>query len=157
MNGVGMALQDAQANGFVASLKDNASEKMGMLHAAYGAGALASPLVATQFAQMDRWSFHYLASLGIAASNTIVLIAVFGLKSQDECLAQIGQAPQEQGNSQRSKFRQVFSLKAVHLLAFFILVYVGVEAGRTCNTLRHTLTICIEIGYYRRLDCHLYH
>ena len=54
VNGVGMALQvngsisqglptiydslqDAQANGFVASLKDNASAKMGMLHAAYGA------------------------------------------------------------------------------------------------------------------------
>jgi hypothetical protein len=32
---------------------------------------------------MDRWSFHYLASLGIAASNAIALIVVFGLKSQD--------------------------------------------------------------------------
>lgn len=102
INGVGMALQDAQANGFVASLKDNAEAKMGMLHAAYGkfkliimgdewnlipatlgAGALASPLVATQFAQMDRWSFHYLVSLGIAISNTILLVVVFGLKSQD--------------------------------------------------------------------------
>jgi hypothetical protein len=48
-----------------------------------GVGALASPLVATQFAQMHRWSFHYLVSLGIAATNTIALIAVFGLKSQD--------------------------------------------------------------------------
>ena len=76
---------------------------MGMLHAAYGtfkittinrhsvdlifqfsgAGALASPLVATQFTQMDWWSFHYLVSLGIAVTNTIALIAVFGFKSQD--------------------------------------------------------------------------
>ncbi|KIM86005.1 hypothetical protein PILCRDRAFT_816545 [Piloderma croceum F 1598] len=127
VNGVGAALQDAQANGFVASLKDNASAKMGMLHTAYGAGALASPLVATQFAQIDRWSFHYLVSLGISVTNMIALIAIFGLKSQDECLAQIGQAPQEQVTSQHSKFRQIFSLEAVHLLAFFILVYVGIE------------------------------
>ena len=28
--------QDAQANGFVASYKDNAATKMGFLHAAYG-------------------------------------------------------------------------------------------------------------------------
>jgi hypothetical protein len=53
INGIGLALQvellvgwflihliritqDAQANGFVASLKDNPEAKMGMLHAAYG-------------------------------------------------------------------------------------------------------------------------
>jgi fucose permease len=36
INGVGMALQDAQANGFVATLKDNAEAKMGLLHAVYG-------------------------------------------------------------------------------------------------------------------------
>jgi hypothetical protein len=48
-----------------------------------GAGALASPLVATQFAQLHHWSFHYLASLGVAISNTIVLAFVFRLKTQD--------------------------------------------------------------------------
>ncbi|KZP18121.1 MFS general substrate transporter [Athelia psychrophila] len=127
INGIGMALQDAQANGYVAGLRDNKEAKMGMLHAAYGAGAFASPLVATQFAQAQHWSFHYLASLGIALLNAVVLIAIFRLKSQDECYAEVGQAPQEQGTSADSKFRQVFALKAVHLLAFFILVYVGVE------------------------------
>lgn len=35
ITGIGLALQDAQANGFVASLEDNAA-KMGILHAAYG-------------------------------------------------------------------------------------------------------------------------
>jgi hypothetical protein len=48
-----------------------------------GAGALCAPLVATQFAQMHKWSFHYLVSLGIAISNTIVLIFVFRFKTQD--------------------------------------------------------------------------
>lgn len=50
---------------------------------AIGAGALVAPLVSTQFAQMPRWSFHYLTSLGIALSNTIMLIAVFRFKTQD--------------------------------------------------------------------------
>ncbi|KAI6019817.1 MFS general substrate transporter [Pisolithus orientalis] len=127
INGVGMALQDAQANGFVACLRDNPEMKMGILHAAYGAGAFSSPLVATQFAQQPHWSFHYLCSLALALLNTILLIAVFGLKTQDECLAQIGVPPCEKGNSERSRFRQVFALRIVHLMAFFILVYVGVE------------------------------
>ncbi|KIJ59386.1 hypothetical protein HYDPIDRAFT_100851 [Hydnomerulius pinastri MD-312] len=141
INGIGMALQDAQANGFVASIRDNAEAKMGLLHAAYGgctlpasyskptsgAGALSSPLVATQFAQLPHWSFHYLCSLGVAVLNTILLIVVFGLKKQDDCLAQIGQPAGEEGTSEKSQFKQIFGLKDVHLLAFFILVYVGVE------------------------------
>ncbi|KAI9463115.1 MFS general substrate transporter [Boletus coccyginus] len=125
INGIGMALQDAQANGFVASLKNNAETKMGILHAAYGAGALSSPLVATQFAQLPRWSFHYLTSLGIALTNTFLLVAVFRLKSQEECLTQIGQPVEEQ--SENDHFRQIFTSKDVHLLAVFILVYVGIE------------------------------
>lgn len=48
-----------------------------------GAGALASPLVATQFAQRRRWSFHYLISLAIATLNTIFLICVFKFQTQD--------------------------------------------------------------------------
>ncbi|KAG2357351.1 major facilitator superfamily domain-containing protein [Suillus spraguei] len=126
INGFGMALQDAQSNGFVASLKDNPEVKMGILHAV-SAGALSSPLVATQFAQLPHWSFHYLCSLGVALINTVTLIAVFGLKTQDECLAQIGQQAGEKGTSEKSQFSQILRLREVHLLAFFILIYVGVE------------------------------
>ncbi|KAH7886845.1 MFS general substrate transporter [Phlebopus sp. FC_14] len=127
INGFGMALQDAQANGFVASIQDNAEAKMGILHAPQGAGALSSPLVATQFAQLPHWSFHYLVSLGVAILNTIFLVAVFRLKSQDECLAEIGQPVDEKDVNESSQFQQILRLKAVHLLAFFILAYVGVE------------------------------
>jgi fucose permease len=44
-----------------------------------------------------------------------------------ECLAEIGQDPGEKGTSEDNKFKQIMNLKTVHLLAFFILVYVGVE------------------------------
>ncbi|KAF9010235.1 MFS general substrate transporter, partial [Cyathus striatus] len=139
INGFGIAVQDAQANGFVASYTSNAAAKMGILHAGYVVhcyvlthtysrfGSICCPLVSTQFAQIRHWSFHYLVSLAIGLSNTVLLITIFRLKSQDECLAQIGQPAREKGNSEHSTFRQILSQRAVHLLAFFILVYVGIE------------------------------
>jgi fucose permease len=35
-NGIGLALQNAQANGYVAALQESMATKMGFLHAAYG-------------------------------------------------------------------------------------------------------------------------
>ncbi|EMD35606.1 hypothetical protein CERSUDRAFT_85549 [Gelatoporia subvermispora B] len=129
INGFGIALQDAGANGYVASLTDSPSTKMGILHAVYGLGALSSPLVATQFSQRPRWSFHYLTSLGVALLDTISLIVVFRGKDLDESLAEIGQPPSEKSNStnEDNKYKQIFRMRAVHYLAFFILIYVGVE------------------------------
>ncbi|KAJ6627844.1 major facilitator superfamily domain-containing protein [Mycena sp. CBHHK59/15] len=127
INGVGVALQNSQSNAYVVSLKYNSEIKMGLLHARYGLGALSSPLVATQFAQLQHWSYHYLVSLGFAVANTVFLTSVFRLRTQDDCLTRIGEAAGERGTSDHSAFRQILSLKAVHLLAFYILVYVGVE------------------------------
>lgn len=84
-------------------------------------------LVATQFAQINRWSFHYLVSLGIALSNTLLLLWIFRGRTQEECLADIGQAPDEGSSSEMNYFRRVLGMRNVHLLAAFILVYVGVE------------------------------
>jgi fucose permease len=62
-----------------------------------------------------------------------------------ECLSQIGQAARDRGVSENSKFRQILGLKAVHYLAFFILVYVGVEVtiGSACEI---HLTVCLHDG-----------
>jgi hypothetical protein len=38
INGIGLAMQDAQANGYTASMKENPETRMGILHAAYGSG-----------------------------------------------------------------------------------------------------------------------
>lgn len=48
-----------------------------------GVGALCSPLVATQFAQLPRWSFHYLTSLGVAFTNFVFLTLVLRFRTQD--------------------------------------------------------------------------
>lgn len=113
-----------------------------------GLGAMISPLAATQFAQIPRWSFHFLCSCGIAILNTIFLLVVFRGKTQDgwytqrlyqlssikylswftkECLIAIGQPVGETSTSSQSKYRQILSQKVVHLLALFSLIYVGVE------------------------------
>ena len=42
-----------------------------------------------------------------------------------ECLLEIGQHPEEAEASERSVYSQIFRLRAVHLMAFFILIYVG--------------------------------
>ena len=43
-------------------------------------------------------------------------------------LAEIGQAPEPHAsNDQGGKYKQIFRLRELHLLAFFILIYVGIE------------------------------
>ncbi|KAJ6489886.1 major facilitator superfamily domain-containing protein [Mycena sanguinolenta] len=128
INGMGMAIQDGQANGYVAIMKRKPEKKMGILHAAYGAGALLAPLAATQFALLQRWSFHYLVSMGLALSNVALLILVFKLRSTDECITQIGQESTQKSMNSESSLRQIIPLKSVHLLSVYILVYVGLEA-----------------------------
>ncbi|KAF8714701.1 tetracycline resistance protein, partial [Rhizoctonia solani] len=129
---VGVGFQDAQANGFIAGLPKKSSEKMGLLHAVYGAGAFVSPLVATQFAQSTRWSFHYLISLGLAIINTIALLVVFRLRRQHEIngqpdpkLAYYTENGKTSGND--NKYKEILSSRAVQLMSFFIWVYVGLE------------------------------
>ncbi|KAJ7882047.1 major facilitator superfamily domain-containing protein [Mycena olivaceomarginata] len=110
LSGIGIAIQNAQANAYVASLEHNSEIYMGMLHC-----------------QTQHWSFHYLVSLGLAISNVVILTLTFRFRTLDESLARIGEAVPETNSSDRSNFRQILSIKTVQVLAFFILVYVGVE------------------------------
>ncbi|KZT03772.1 MFS general substrate transporter [Laetiporus sulphureus 93-53] len=128
INGFGLALQDAGANGYVSSFEHGASTKMSIMHAVYGFGALCSPLVATQFSERTHWSYHYLISLSIAFLATVILIVVLRFRDQDECLAELGQAtPEKTASNEEGKYKQIFRLRALHLLAVFIFIYVGVE------------------------------
>ncbi|KAF8306101.1 MFS general substrate transporter [Clavulina sp. PMI_390] len=128
INGFGEGLQDAQANGLVALLPTNPNTKMSILHGVFGFGAFVSPLVATQFSNMPtRWSFHYLVSLGVALVTFGVLVAVTRFKTQEALLREIGIQPSEEETHERSIIRQVMELKLVHLMAFFVLIYVGAE------------------------------
>ena len=56
-------------------------------------------------------------------SSSALTCAVFVL----ECHAEIGQAITAKNTTNASTFSQIIRSKRVHLLAFFLLVYVGVE------------------------------
>lgn len=58
-----------------------------------------------------------------------------------------------------SKYRQVFRLKMVHLLAFFILVYVGVEVTiGGASSMDDDDDLTTNLAFFRfRVDCHIYY
>lgn len=69
------------------------------------------------------------------------------LNKLPECYAEIGEGPTAQGTSEASKCKQVLGQKVVHLLAFFSLVYVGIEftiAGAYAHN-----CVAFEIKYMR--------
>lgn len=47
--------------------------------------------------------------------------------SRTVILTRIGRPPQVEGTSHGNHYRQILGLRVVHILAFFILAYVGVE------------------------------
>ncbi|KAJ7432132.1 MFS general substrate transporter [Mycena galericulata] len=141
LNGIGVSILDAQANGYVASFSRSPETRMGYVQAAYGAGIFAAPLVSTQFSQLQHWSFHYLVSLGLTLSNILALFLVFRGKPQDECLAQLGQPAVIKDNNKRSHMRQIFSMKALHLMALFLFVHVGVGVAIAGWTVTFMVTV----------------
>ncbi|KAF8181818.1 MFS general substrate transporter [Pholiota molesta] len=126
--GMGAAIQDAQANGFIAMVRNDGERKMGLLHAFYGVGALISPLFATQFAQMKHWSLHFAVTLMLSLINAAAQAYVFKFKDQDENLMLAGEIVPEKLNAEEgNKYSQLLHLKAVHLIALFLVIYIGVE------------------------------
>ena len=58
-----------------------------------GLGAMASPLVATQFAQLPRWSFMYLIILGLSLAAALLQSVVFRFRTQERtCYSLTGYA-----------------------------------------------------------------
>jgi len=97
--------QNAQSNGFVGSLHEHMSIKLGFLHGSYGAlsifyisdflfivpivipglGAFVAPFASTFFSGYTdrRWAFHFILSAGLCLSNIAVLLFVFRLRRQE--------------------------------------------------------------------------
>ncbi|KAG9041350.1 hypothetical protein FS837_012378 [Tulasnella sp. UAMH 9824] len=101
---------------------------MGVLHASYGLGAFAAPLVSTQFSQQEQWSFHYLISMGIALVSLAMTVGVFRFKRQDDLI--LTEPSSERSEvAIKSTYKHIFTQKFVIILAAFILIYVGIEVS----------------------------
>ncbi|KAF8312635.1 MFS general substrate transporter [Clavulina sp. PMI_390] len=143
IDGFGGSLQDAQANALLTMFPTNQHAKMMIGHGMYGLGALISPLISTQFAQKKHWAFMYLTSLSLAALTTVVLLAVFRLRSQASILEDLAarkKAGQPDGEKPAAteeeveyhgwdKYYALMRMPAVHLAALFIFTYVGAEVS----------------------------
>jgi hypothetical protein len=68
---------------FARSLRSVSLASLKITETMIGCGALLSPLAATQFAQLPRWSFHYLVSMTLALSNVALLSIVLRFRSGD--------------------------------------------------------------------------
>ncbi|KAM5538630.1 hypothetical protein V8D89_007659 [Ganoderma adspersum] len=122
--------RDAGSNAFVVSLSGDTSTKMGILYAVYGADATRAPLVSTQFAQLRRWSFGYLVHIGLALMSAVFQAFAFKFKTQDDCLKEVREPPHERTQDSPGgfdKYKQVFRVRAVHLMGLFLFTYVGLE------------------------------
>ncbi|KAG9014373.1 hypothetical protein FRB94_012779 [Tulasnella sp. JGI-2019a] len=137
LNGVASVLQISAANIFITGLPNLKSRptNLGIMHAIFGSGAFAAPLVATQFAQQRHWSFHYLTCLGIAVVNNIVMNLVFKWKRQEVLVPEMAvrsisgtddTATSDHDNG-GTKLLRVLRLSAVQYMAIFTLIYVGIE------------------------------
>ncbi|KZO93807.1 MFS general substrate transporter [Calocera viscosa TUFC12733] len=123
VNGFAVAIMGAQVNAFVACLPGG-NWKLQLLHAGYGVGALLSPLAATQLVQTRHWSFPYLIAGCMAVVELVLICLVFRFKTQAQLLG----TPVHAATGE-NKYRQILRIRTVHLLSFFILVYVGLEVS----------------------------
>lgn len=79
--------------------------------------------------------------------NLVSLGAAFKLRTQEACLTEIGlpPSPRESDNEKSStKYKQIMRMREVHLMALFILLYVGTEV--TLGGMGHRIYQLVETG-----------
>ncbi|PBL02618.1 hypothetical protein ARMGADRAFT_1023819 [Armillaria gallica] len=97
--GFGIALQNAQGNGLIGSLKEHKTTKLNTLHAAYGEQSIVIrdrptlrlprswrvcfTISRHPLSYERHWPYHFIISAGIAVSNSVVLALVFRFKTQE--------------------------------------------------------------------------
>ena len=119
-SGLGIAYQDAQSNTFAANV-ENAHYWLGLLHAAYGAGALVAPLVATSIAATTpHWSYYYCVMLGVGALNVAFLAFTFRK-------ALFKPASKSARETASDDLKGALSQKVVWIMSLFLFFYVGAE------------------------------
>lgn len=118
-SGLGVAYQDAQANTFIANV-NNAHRWLGLLHAAYGLGALVAPLIATAIAvNTPYWHYYYLVTLGLGVFNLVLIVWTF-----ENGLFKPVTGARETANKD---LKATLSNRAVWILSGFFFLYVGAE------------------------------
>ncbi|KAM6510631.1 hypothetical protein FSOLCH5_011076 [Fusarium solani] len=118
--GLGVAFLDAQVNTYVAHMR-NSHRWLGVLHAAYGLGALLSPIAATTFAtKTPYWHLFYLLMLVLTLCN----IAWLSWSFRDSLFKPSGDA---EGEDATDQLKAALSQQSVWMISLFFFLYVGAE------------------------------
>lgn len=84
LNGMGFGWSDAHANSMGSRLP-NASMRMSLLHAWFGAGATVSPFISTSFVKHVPKAYrYYLVAAAVAFVVTVTLVVVFEFRTTDQ-------------------------------------------------------------------------
>lgn len=85
-NGLGFGWSDAHANSMGSQLP-NASMRMSLLHAWFGAGATIAPFISTSFVKHVPKAYkYYLVAAAVAFVVAITLVAVFEFRTTDQII-----------------------------------------------------------------------
>ena len=130
MAGFGSGLVLSLAAAFIMKLPERQNLKMCLFQAFYGVGALVAPLIATQFTSFpSKWRFHYLTSLGLATTSLILIALVFRGRPEHDLLpsGDSGEVTAVSNAESWKKMNQIMKVKAIHMLALWAFIYVGLE------------------------------
>ncbi|RAH83178.1 MFS general substrate transporter [Aspergillus japonicus CBS 114.51] len=132
--GIGNGLTDSAWNSWASSMK-HASQVLGCLHAAFGLGAVMTPLVLTSLVSQGGlpWYYFYYVMIGCAAVELITSVAAFW----DMSAATPTQLPADswkaepiiQHSDLRDTLSQNPSARVTWICSVFLFLYVGIELG----------------------------
>ncbi|KIM36794.1 hypothetical protein M413DRAFT_77791 [Hebeloma cylindrosporum] len=126
--GFAQAVQVVHANAFVSQLSSDSAERLAKLNAAFALGALVSPLSTTLFSWAQHWTIHFLISMMLAIITLGLVLVVFKLKEQHECLREGGaNVVPKTALPWHSHYRQILSRKSIHLLSIFMVIHSSIE------------------------------
>lgn len=121
--GFGVAIVDAGLNAYVASLPNNTA-LLNYLHAFYGAGALAGPILTSSILAAS-WGWNRVYA--VMATLAILLAVGLALAFRGDGKAAAGSAEEQQAGG--NVMKAALSLPIVWVAAFFLFLYVGVEVS----------------------------
>lgn len=125
LSALGMALQDAQANTFVASMKIQ-HRWLGYLHAMYGLGSLISPLVATAIAtETNRWYCFYYLILAAGVASSVFAAVAFRDSAFKRVAAYKKTDSQEAARKPTADLVSALKLPAVWIISLFYFCNLG--------------------------------
>lgn len=126
--GFGGGILDAAWNAWIGNMRSS-NEILGFLHAAYGIGGMAAPLVATSMITRGGgnvyWYHYFWVMVGLAGTELIVA----GLAFRHKTAAIFRSTHQPSTGQDRTTTRRVLREPLTWLLAIFLLGYVGAEVA----------------------------